>query len=607
MKKVAILFFSTSRYEYLIPTLDAFEKLIDFSGLEVYKIFTDDYPKTRDHVMLDYIKKRYKIDKMVLNKENLGYSVTWNNAWKMLPEDTDYVWQQEDDLQPLYPISVLKMIETFENSPTPLYQLILKRNVCYENNDFVRDINEGKNGVEIEVNGQPIVKFKCQWFIAHPGIYPYWITKLKYPYNVQEGIILPTLLSQYPYHMGAVWGHRSDSHYLEHLGEYNQGKRCIEGEPGFNKNRNEDKQYYSLKYLVEWKGSRNAKLAALHQETTGNVSQIVHYWEKSLKEDSDGPLKYQSAMNLLELFPERKDELYRVASKADPSKLDIWYYFMIKHMDQMGIAYAYGKYGYELAYLKNQENNDLYNYLFIFNFCIVCQRSGNLENIEYLASLVKKEKTPKNIWEQHLKNMKYYISKPRTIPYNTPTIMAIDNFLSDPMAERKFALEQEFKVSGNFPGKRTEGFATEADRRMLENILGKKITYWPGGYNGSYQYCLKDMRSWIHRDLTTCSAILFLTPNPPPNSGTKIYVHKSGGTYEKDDIDGQFNKDSRNYDAWHVQDVVENKFNRLIIFQGVHSHQSADYFGDSIENGRLFKVFFFNCDGCADYKKIEQK
>ena len=49
-------------------------------------------------------------------------------------------------------------------------------------------------------------------------------------------------------------------------------------------------------------------------------------------------------------------------------------------------------------------------------------------------------------------------------------------------------------------------------------------------------------------------------------------------------------------DAWDETDVIGNKFNRLAIFQGVTSHKSDLYFGNDINDGRLFKIWFFNAE-----------
>jgi hypothetical protein len=43
--------------------------------------------------------------------------------------------------------------------------------------------------------------------------------------------------------------------------------------------------------------------------------------------------------------------------------------------------------------------------------------------------------------------------------------LTIDNFYSNPMDVREFALKQEFKVRGNYPGQRTESFLTTQPKK----------------------------------------------------------------------------------------------------------------------------------------------
>jgi hypothetical protein len=47
--------------------------------------------------------------------------------------------------------------------------------------------------------------------------------------------------------------------------------------------------------------------------------------------------------------------------------------------------------------------------------------------------------------------------------------LTIDNFYSNPMDVREFALRQEFKVRGNYPGQRTESFLN--DNREYPNCF----------------------------------------------------------------------------------------------------------------------------------------
>ena len=95
--KITILFFSTNRLEFLIPSLDTFFKYVDFGNHDIYSILIDDYPKDRDNEIFMKIQKKYKIDKLILHEKNEGYSKTWKEGWDNIPEDTEYIFHQEDD------------------------------------------------------------------------------------------------------------------------------------------------------------------------------------------------------------------------------------------------------------------------------------------------------------------------------------------------------------------------------------------------------------------------------------------------------------------------------------------------------------------------------
>lgn len=177
-----------------------------------------------------------------------------------------------------------------------------------------------------------------------------------------------------------------------------------------------------------------------------------------------------------------------------------------------------------------------------------------------------------------------------------PTIIIIDNFYDNPDEIREKALKEEFSVKGNYPGGRTKSFATQELKNRFEMIIGKKITYWPDGYNGAFQYTTSENKSWIHRDLTDYSAIIYLTPNAPSNSGTITYTHiATGKQYATNEIDEKLlNDDSNNENAWEQLDVIGNKYNRCLLFNGRWSHKSNVYFGNNKHDGRLFQTFFFN-------------
>lgn len=178
-----------------------------------------------------------------------------------------------------------------------------------------------------------------------------------------------------------------------------------------------------------------------------------------------------------------------------------------------------------------------------------------------------------------------------------PQSIVVDNFFENPDMVRAFALSQDYGVKGNYPGSRTQSFASDSHKTIFERIIGRKITHWPGGYNGSFQYTTADMKSWIHRDMTDYSAMVYLSPNAPLDAGTLVFRHKESGlTYGNGPVNELLNKDSGDHSKWDVVEEVKNVYNRLIIFDGRRSHMSNKYFGTNLQDGRLFMVFFFDVE-----------
>ena len=124
--------------------------------------------------------------------------------------------------------------------------------------------------------------------------------------------------------------------------------------------------------------------------------------------------------------------------------------------------------------------------------------------------------------------------------------ITIRNFYDYPYEIRNWALQQsyqtmqeayeEFGESSNFPGYRTHkgnGYATQEVKEKIEKViepLHGKIIKWDNPWNGLFQWCNWSHRSWVHTDIPgTWEGVLYLTPNPPPGSGTGFYMHKETG------------------------------------------------------------------------------
>jgi len=204
----------------------------------------------------------------------------------------------------------------------------------------------------------------------------------------------------------------------------------------------------------------------------------------------------------------------------------------------------------------------------------------------------------------------------------------VDNFHPKPYELREFALKQDFNVDGNYPGHRTRSFLKDSDypiglvpfatgpdyistmQQKIADIVrpfAGEITWWGDEeYSGAFQYTTARDRSWIHVDQTTSWAgVLYLTPNAPVSSGTGLFKHKlTGWTTEPYFDNGEVNqnlKDLMYMDAWdmtkwEMHTMVGNMFNRLVLYKANQWHQSLDYFGNDIVDGRLFMTFFFNTE-----------
>jgi hypothetical protein len=184
----------------------------------------------------------------------------------------------------------------------------------------------------------------------------------------------------------------------------------------------------------------------------------------------------------------------------------------------------------------------------------------------------------------------------------------IDDFLDDPDYVRTVALNAEYVLTGNFPGNRTyqcdEKYNNEI-KNKIEQILKIKITEWNKHFDNErkevidvdtscFQLCLKDSQTWIHQDPNEYTAILYLTPNAPTDSGTGIYMHKKTKIYRHIE-DHQV--DDTDINNWELITFSGNIYNRMFIFRGDLYHRSVvPGFGVDKYTGRLTQTFFFNTE-----------
>lgn len=179
-------------------------------------------------------------------------------------------------------------------------------------------------------------------------------------------------------------------------------------------------------------------------------------------------------------------------------------------------------------------------------------------------------------------------------------IFVVDNFYQDPYAVRNFAMQQEYEESSDwYKGRRTfNQFLTPYVKSRFEEIMQVKIREWEShGMNGRFQYCVPEDRLVYHNDSQTWAAMIYLTPNAPPSTGTSFYVHKETGIRHADDQPENVNCFSGGFydgNKFELVDTVGNVFNRLVIFDARLFHAASGYFGQNINDARLFQIFFFD-------------
>jgi hypothetical protein len=191
----------------------------------------------------------------------------------------------------------------------------------------------------------------------------------------------------------------------------------------------------------------------------------------------------------------------------------------------------------------------------------------------------------------------------------TTQLVIVDNFYKDPDAVRNFAINNlEFRPSGYHKGNRTDRVIIDGTKEKFEQILGKKIINWhhPNYANGAFQFCIKDNPIVYHVDQQMYAGVVFLTPNAPLESGTVTYKSTKTGKFKftkeelgSSDFIATFADSNGNlnfYDRSNLKmvDSVANIYNRLVLFESRSIHAAESYFGDNINNSRLFHIFFFD-------------
>ena len=175
-------------------------------------------------------------------------------------------------------------------------------------------------------------------------------------------------------------------------------------------------------------------------------------------------------------------------------------------------------------------------------------------------------------------------------------IIVIDDFYHNVDDVRKFALQQKFNVTGNFPGYRTQSMINDIIKEAIEYVVypwGGKVTNWfDDKYTGAFQYTTEEHHSWIHSDGgNDWAAVLYLTPNAPLSAGTAFYRHKetnNTSVFGIDDIHKFQINNCQDFDLWEVDSEIKMQPNDVVLVRPFIWH--------SLEENKLVQIYHIDLD-----------
>jgi hypothetical protein len=207
---------------------------------------------------------------------------------------------------------------------------------------------------------------------------------------------------------------------------------------------------------------------------------------------------------------------------------------------------------------------------------------------------------------------------PAQFSERTPTVIVVDEFFRNPDEVRDLALAQEYGSDLRyFKGLRSKyRFLWPQLKEEFERLLGRPITEWLGhGANGLFQQTSHNDPLVWHHDSQGYAAAVYLTPDPPPGSGTSFWRDRAYGCRRRPShpLESQrlgsteairaaeavvydpYNLEHE--DNWELVESVAGLYNRLVIWDASMFHSATSY--SSFSDGgtalsRLVQLFFFD-------------
>lgn len=178
-------------------------------------------------------------------------------------------------------------------------------------------------------------------------------------------------------------------------------------------------------------------------------------------------------------------------------------------------------------------------------------------------------------------------------------IFVVDNFYVDPFKIREYALSVEYSPDIRYyKGSRSiKQHIFDGTKEIFESIMGEKIQrFHEHGMCGRFQICTSEDPIVYHNDYQKWAAMIYLSPDAPFSTGTKLLANKlsKARSYEDEGYNNAFDGGFFDSTKFEVVDNIGNVFNRLIIFDSKCIHAASQYFGQDKNSGRLTHLFFFD-------------
>lgn len=178
-------------------------------------------------------------------------------------------------------------------------------------------------------------------------------------------------------------------------------------------------------------------------------------------------------------------------------------------------------------------------------------------------------------------------------------LFVVDNFYQNPDEIREYALTQvEYQEDLRwYKGLRsTTVFRPDGIKEAFEHIIGERIVDFNSGYNGVFQIMRSHDPQVYHYDTQKWAAMIYLTPNAPLISGTRMYESRINLTHHRDDPGSDYAFQGDFYDStkFDITDSAANIYNRLVVMDAGCYHSAGPYFGNDMQSGRLTHLFFFD-------------